>query len=288
MIKDGGGSFEITENNGRGARKGISALRLDIWSICDKILRKEGEISMEKTRVIMHGCNGAMGQVISRLAAQDEAVEIVAGIDIEDKGLYEYPVFTAAGECDIEADVVVDFSVAKAVDCLLAFVKERKLPLVLCTTGLSKEQLDTVGALSLEIPILRSANMSLGVNTLFKLVAAAAQVLANSGYDMEIVEKHHRKKLDAPSGTALAIADAMNEALDNAYTYKLDRSSERAPRGDKEIGIQALRGGTIVGEHEVFFCGEDEVVEIKHTAYSKAIFLKNQAPGMYNMADVIG
>lgn len=253
---------------------------------------------MEKTRVIMHGCNGAMGQVISRLAADDAAVEIVAGIDIEDKNLYEYPVFTEAAQCDVAADVIVDFSVAKAVNSLLAFARARRLPLVLCTTGLSDAQLDAAKALSLEVPVLRSANMSLGVNTVFKLVAAAAKVLANSGYDIEIVEKHHRKKLDAPSGTALAIADAMNEALDHAYTYKLDRSSERAPRGDKEIGIQALRGGTIVGEHEVLFCGEDEVLEIRHTAYSKAIFakgaikaaafLRDQAPGMYTMADVIG
>lgn len=253
---------------------------------------------MDKVKIIMHGCNGAMGQVISRLAAQDAAVEIVAGIDIEDKGLYDYPVFTSADKCDTAADVIVDFSVAKAVDSLLTFAGARKLPLVLCTTGLSQEQLDRARALSGEIPVLRSANMSLGVNTIFKLAAAAAQVLARSGYDMEIVEKHHNKKLDAPSGTALAIAEAMNEVLNHEYTYKLDRTSERARRDPKEIGIQAVRGGTIVGEHEVFFCGEDEVVEIKHTAYSKAIFgkgviqavifLKNQAPGMYNMADVIG
>lgn len=253
---------------------------------------------MDKVKIIMHGCNGAMGQVISRLAAQDPAVQIVAGIDIEDKGLFDYPIFTSADQCDTDADVIVDFSVAKAVDSLLAFAKARRLPLVLCTTGLSEAQLYQVTALSDEIPVLRSANMSLGVNIIFKLAAAAAQVLAKSGYDMEIVEKHHNKKLDAPSGTALAIAEAMNEVLDHAYTYKLDRSSERVRRDPKEIGIQAVRGGTIVGEHEVFFCGEDEVVEIKHTAYSKAIFgkgaiqaaifLKDQAPGMYTMADVIG
>ena len=159
-------------------------------------------------------------------------------------------------------------------------------------------QLESVTMASRTIPVLRSANMSLGVNTLFKLAAAAAKVLASAGYDMEIVEKHHNKKLDAPSGTALAIAEAMNEAMNNEYTYKLDRSRERAKRDRREIGIQAVRGGTIVGEHEVFFCGPDEVVEIKHTAYSKAIFgkgaleaavfLKDKKPGMYSMADVIG
>ena len=253
---------------------------------------------MEKTKIIMHGCNGAMGQVISRLAAGDDSVEIVAGIDIADKGLTEYPVYTEAKDCAVEADVIIDFSVAKAVDGIVDYAIEHKIPLVLCTTGLSTEQLAKVEAASKEIAVLRSANMSLGVNTVFKLVAAAAQILAKSGYDIEIVEKHHNKKLDAPSGTALAIADAMNEVLNSEYTYKLDRSQERARRGDKEIGIQAVRGGTIVGEHEVFFCGEDEVVEIKHTAYSKAIFgkgaikagvfLKGKAAGMYTMADVIG
>ncbi len=253
---------------------------------------------MKKTRVIMHGCNGAMGQVISRLAAEDEGIEIVAGIDISKKELNGYPVFEKPELCHIEADVIIDFSVAQAVDGILAYAIDRKLPIVLCTTGLSEQQLNNVHEAAEKIPVLRSANMSLGVNTLFKLVAAAAQVLANSGYDIEIVEKHHNKKLDAPSGTALAIADAMNEALNNEYMYKLDRSAQRVRRGDKEIGIQAVRGGTIVGEHEVFFCGEDEVVEIKHTAYSKAIFgkgalkaaiyLADKTSGLYTMADVIG
>lgn len=253
---------------------------------------------MSKTKIIMHGCNGAMGQVISRLAAQSDSVEIVAGLDIADKGLYEYPVFVNPVDCQVEADVIVDFSVAKAVDGLLTFALERKLPLVLCTTGLSEAQLKRVEEVSETIPVLKSANMSLGVNTVFKLVAAAAKILAHSGYDIEIVEKHHNQKLDAPSGTALAIADAMNDVLNHEYTYKLDRSSIREKRDPKEIGIQAVRGGNIVGEHEVLFCGTDEVVEIKHTAYSKAIFakgameaavfLKDKKPGRYTMADVIG
>ncbi len=253
---------------------------------------------MSKTRIIMHGCNGAMGQVISRLAAEDDSVQIVAGLDIADQGRYDYPVYVDPANCRVEADVIVDFSVAAAADGLMDFARARRLPLVLCTTGLSDAQLEKVHALSKELPVLRSANMSLGVNTLFKLVAQAASILAKAGYDMEIVEKHHNKKLDAPSGTALAIADAINEAMDHAYHYKLDRSAQRARRDPKEIGIQAVRGGTIVGEHEIFFCGEDEVVEIKHTAYSKAIFgkgaiaaahfLKDQKPGLYSMADVIG
>lgn len=249
-------------------------------------------------KIIMHGCNGAMGQVITKLAAEDKDAEITAGIDRVDNRENSYPVFTSCDACDVEADVIVDFSVAQAVDGVLAYALKRKMPLVLCTTGLSEKQLEDVKTASAQIPILRSANMSLGVNTVFKLAAAAAKILGEVGYDIEIVEKHHNKKMDAPSGTALAIADAINEAMDDRYTYKLDRSAERARREANEIGIQAVRGGTIVGEHEVLFCGPDEVIEIKHTAYSKAIFgkgaiqaaqfLKGKKPGMYQMSDVIG
>ena len=245
-------------------------------------------------KIIMHGCNGAMGQVITKLAAEDKDAEITAGIDRVDNRENPYPVFTSCDACDVE----VDFSVAQAVDGVLAYALKRKMPLVLCTTGLSEKQLENVKTASAQIPILRSANMSLGVNTVFKLAAAAAKILGEVGYDIEIVEKHHNKKMDAPSGTALAIADAINEAMDDRYTYKLDRSAERARREANEIGIQAVRGGTIVGEHEVLFCGPDEVIEIKHTAYSKAIFgkgaiqaaqfLKGKKPGMYQMSDVIG
>ena len=243
-------------------------------------------------KIIMHGCNGAMGQVITKLAAEDKDAEITAGIDRVDNRENPYPVFTSCDACDVEADVIVDFSVAQAVDGVLAYALKRKMPLVLCTTGLSEKQLEDVKTASAQIPILRSANMSLGVNTVFKLAAAAAKILGEVGYDIEIVEKHHNKKMDAPSGTAI------NEAMDDRYTYKLDRSAERARREANEIGIQAVRGGTIVGEHEVLFCGPDEVIEIKHTAYSKAIFgkgaiqaaqfLKGKKPGMYQMSDVIG
>lgn len=249
------------------------------------------------TKFIMHGCNGAMGQVITRLAKEEPEAEIVAGIDIQDNIDNGYPVFTKIEECDVPADVIVDFSVAKAVDGVVDYAVNRKLPLVLCTTGLSEEQLAHVEAASKQIAILRSANMSLGVNTVFKLAALGAQVLAQAGYDIEIVEKHHNQKLDAPSGTALAIAHAINEVLNKEYVYKLDRSQERAKRDKKEIGIQAVRGGNIVGEHEVLFCGPDEVIEIKHTAYSKGIFgkgaisaaafLKDKEPGMYTMSNVI-
>jgi len=249
-------------------------------------------------RIILHGCNGAMGRVITELAAEDGDVDIAAGIDKNDGGGKAYPVFASPAQCDVPADVIVDFSVAKAVDDILAYAVEKKLPIVLCTTGLSEKQTADVRSASEKIPVLRSANMSLGVNAVFRLAAMAAEILADRGYDIEILEKHHHRKLDAPSGTAIAIADAINEAMGGRYHYKLDRSSEYKKRDADEIGIQSLRGGNIVGEHEVLFCGTDEVIEIRHTAYSRAIFgkgalsaaafIRGKEPGLYQMSDVIG
>ena len=249
-------------------------------------------------KMIMHGCNGAMGQVITKLASEDNDAEIVAGIDCADNRENPYPVFTSCDACDVDADVIVDFSVAQAVDGVLAYALKRKMPLVLCTTGLSDKQLEDVKAASSQIPVLRSANMSLGVNTVFKLAAAAAKILGEAGYDIEIVEKHHNQKVDAPSGTAIALADSINEARGGEYEYVYDRSQVRKKRDKKELGISAVRGGTIVGEHEVIFAGIDEVIEFKHTAYSKSVFAKGaveaakflagKPAGMYDMADVIG
>ena len=249
-------------------------------------------------RIIMHGCNGHMGQVISGLVAQDPNAEIVAGIDIADQGKNTYPVYTNMKECQVEADAIIDFSSAKAVDALLDYSVERQIPVVVCTTGLSDEQLAKVQETARKVAVLRSANMSLGVNTLLKLIQDAARVLAPAGFDMEIVEKHHKLKLDAPSGTAIALADSLNEAMDNQYHYVYDPSQKREKRDDKEIGISAVRGGTIVGEHEIIFAGADEVIEFKHTAYSKAIFgkgaieaakfLAGKPAGKYDMSDVIG
>lgn len=248
-------------------------------------------------RVLMHGCNGKMGQVISRMIAETEGMELVAGVDRFLGRENPYPVFESIDACDVPADVAIDFSNASAVDGLLESCVRKKLPVVLCTTGLSEEQLQKVKETSEKIAVLRSANMSLGVNLLLKLLKDATKVLAPAGFDVEIVEKHHNQKVDAPSGTAIALADSVNEALDNEYTYKYDRSSERKKREKKEIGIVAVRGGNIVGEHEVIYAGEDEVIEFKHTAYSKAIFAKGavaaagflagKEPGLYDMSDVI-
>ena len=248
-------------------------------------------------KIIMHGCNGHMGQVISGLVEKDPDAEIVAGIDVADQGKNSYPVYTNMEECQVEADALIDFSSAKATDALLASCEKRHLPVVLCTTGLSEEQLAKVEETARNVAVLKSANMSLGINTLMKLLQDAAKVLAPAGFDIEIVEKHHNQKVDAPSGTALAMADSINEALDNEYRYTYDRSQVREKREKKEIGISAVRGGTIVGEHEVIFAGEDEVIEFKHTAYSKAVFakgaveagkfLKGKGAGLYDMSDVI-
>ena len=231
-------------------------------------------------KIIMHGCNGHMGQVISGIVEKDPDAEIVAGIDIADQGKNSYPVFTDIDACQVEADAIIDFSSAKATDKLLEYSAAK------------------VEETSRKVAVLKSANMSLGINTLLKLVQDAAKVLAAAGFDMEIVEKHHRLKLDAPSGTALALADSINEAMDNQYHYVYDRSTVRQKRDAKEIGISALRGGTIVGEHEVIFAGTDEVIEFKHTAYSRSVFgkgaveaakfLAGKESGMYDMSDVVG
>ena len=248
-------------------------------------------------RVIMHGCNGKMGQVITNLIAADSEVELVAGVDAFDDGHNTYPVFKNIKDCDVEAECIIDFSAAVAVDALLDYCVEKQIPCVLCTTGLSQEQLEKVKAASEKVAILKSANMSLGINLLLKLLKKATDVLAPAGFDIEIVEKHHNLKVDAPSGTALALADSINEELSNEYEYVYDRSGRREKRPVKEIGISAVRGGTIVGDHDVIFAGADEVVTFSHTAYSKGVFgkgavqaakfLAGKPAGMYDMSNVI-
>ena len=250
------------------------------------------------TKIIMHGCNGKMGRVITDICKEDPEVEIVAGVDPFDGVAQDYPVFKSIDACDVSADCIIDFAAAAAVDGLLAYAVEKKIPVVLCTTGLSEEQIAKMKESAADVAILKSANMSLGINTIMKLLKDAANVFAPAGFDIEIVEKHHNQKVDAPSGTALALADSINEARDGAYEYVYDRSQVRKKRDKKELGISAVRGGNIVGEHEVIFAGLDEVIEIKHTAYSKSVFAKGaveaakflagKPAGMYDMAGVIG
>lgn len=250
--------------------------------------------------IILRGCNGKMGQVISDIVKNDAQSQIVAGVDLtpkEDRA-NSYPVYEHLAECRERADVVIDFSSPKGLTELLNFCREKKLPIVLCTTGFSNEQLAEIEESAKEIAILRSANMSLGINTLAKLAEAAAKIFAEAGFDIEIVERHHNRKVDAPSGTALLLADRINTALSGEYHYTYDRSGRRQARDHKEIGISAVRGGTIVGEHEIIFAGRDEVIELKHTAYSREVFgtgavqaakfLAGKKAGIYDMQGMVG
>lgn len=247
--------------------------------------------------VILHGCNGRMGQMLSELISKDEEMKVVAGIEPSGEAKNDYPVYKSFDELKETADVIIDFSTASAIDSLLSYCEKTHTPLVLCSTGLSEAQLDRVERLAKVSAVLVSANMSLGINVLLKLLKNVTKTLYGNGFDIEIVEKHHNQKLDAPSGTALALADVMKEELDD-ISYNLDRSKVRKKRERNEIGISAVRGGTIVGEHEVIFAGTDEVIEIKHTAYSRAIFAKGamsaakflsgKSAGKYSMSDVIG
>ena len=249
-------------------------------------------------RMILHGCGGAMGRAVTEMAESREDISIAAGIDITGKGWGEYPVYTSFADCGETADAVVDFASAKAVDGLLDYCGRTKTPVVLCTTGLSEEQQRRVEETAGTAAVLQSANMSLGVNLLLKLVEAGARALAPAGFDMEIVETHHSRKLDAPSGTAIALAEAANRAMGDAYHYVYDRSGRRQKRDPREIGISSVRGGSIVGEHDVIFAGMDEIVTLSHTAFSRsifakgaleaAVFLAGKEPGLYSMADVLG
>lgn len=245
------------------------------------------------TKIIMHGCNGRLGQVVCKLVASRKDTEIVAGIDPHLSLPNTFPVFTSIDECDITADVIIDFSTAKAVRPLIEAALAKKLPVVVCTTGLSPEDIDFLTQASTQLPIFFSANMSLGINLLISLAKRATEILADSGFDIEIIEKHHNQKIDAPSGTALAIANAITDTLDETYGLCFDRSTVREKRPKNEIGIHAVRGGTIVGEHDILFAGTDEVITLSHSATSKevfavgaikaAIFLAPKSPGLYNM-----
>lgn len=265
-------------------------------------------------RVLLHGCNGKMGQVMTRVIAETPDMEIVSGVDKTaphasgfggDQGVNLYPVYgsledaTAAAGAGF-ADILIDFSHHTALDSLLAFGIERNVPLLICTTGFTPEEKARMKEASSRIPILNSANMSLGVNLLLSLVKQAALLLHDT-FDIEIIEKHHNQKVDAPSGTALMIADAIGDALDDSAgvnaEYVFGRHSKNERRQKNQIGIHAVRGGAIVGEHNVVFAGQGEVVEISHTALSRDVFaygavnaarfLARQKPGLYSMKDVI-
>ncbi|TYQ13267.1 UNVERIFIED_CONTAM: dihydrodipicolinate reductase [Acetivibrio alkalicellulosi] len=246
--------------------------------------------------ILLSGCNGKMGQVITRLASQKNDLKIVAGYDAYTSIENTYPVFKDLNKCDVKIDVIIDFSHPAALENILEFAVSHKIPSVIATTGLSSTQVKSLEEASKYIPVFFSANMSIGVNLLLNLVKKASKVLQKD-FDIEIVEKHHNLKIDAPSGTALAIADAANSVLDEQHEYIFDRHSRRKKRNKNEIGIHAVRGGTIVGDHSVIFAGNDEIIEINHIAMSKdifaegslnaSVFLSGKSPGMYNMDNLI-
>lgn len=236
-----------------------------------------------------------MGRVVESICAADPQVSVVAGFDILGSNDRDFPVYTSPDQFSGQADAVIDFSHPSALSALLSFCKSRNIPAVLATTGYSPEQLAEIDEAAKIVPIFRSANMSLGINVVVELIKKAASIL--EGYDIEIVERHHNRKVDAPSGTALMLADAAASAVSYDAEYVYDRHSVRHPRDKQEIGISAVRGGTIVGDHEVIFAGRDEVIELHHHAASREIFangavkaakfIAGKAPKLYSMAELV-
>lgn len=247
-------------------------------------------------KVILSGCNGKMGQVITSIVEENEGMEIVCGIDVNNVSKNDYPVVSSPFDFSGDADVIIDFSHPSSLENILSYATEKNTPVVVCTTGLSSEQMNKICDAANKVPVFFSANMSLGVNLMIDLVTRAAKILEES-FDIEIVEKHHNQKIDAPSGTALAIADAISESLSEPSEYVYDRHSVRRKRKKREIGIHAVRGGTIVGDHSVIFAGKDEIIEIKHNAASREVFavgavraskfIIGKSPKLYNMKDLV-
>ncbi len=247
------------------------------------------------TKILLSGCCGRMGRFVAEAIKNRKDCEIVAGIDIIDDSSIGFPVFGSYDEVNIKADVIIDFSNISLLPSLIEYATKTNTAIVLATTGLSDEQIITVEKAAETVPIFFSYNMSLGVSLLCELSKVAARVLG-TGYDVEIIEAHHNQKLDAPSGTAIMLGNAIKEEMPDAY-FEYDRHSKREKRHTNEIGIHAIRGGTIVGEHQVMFAGTDEIVTLSHSARSRAIFangavnaavfLKNKDNGIYNMSDLV-
>lgn len=236
-------------------------------------------------KILLSGCNGRMGRAVAELCENNNEITITAGLDANPVKMGSFPVYADPMEFGGYADCVVDFSHTSALDVLLGFCVRKKLPLVLCTTGHSEEQQAAITAASKEIPIFRSANMSYGVHVLKDLVVQAAKALGSS-FDIEIIERHHNQKLDAPSGTAIALYDAVADALTYEPVPVYDRHDERRARNKNEIGMHAVRGGTIVGEHEIVFAGHGEVITISHSALSREIFAAGAVKAAIFMSDV--
>lgn len=247
-------------------------------------------------RLFLSGCLGRMGKVITEIAAADDGLLIVAGSDINSNPASKFPVFTNPLDCTVDFDVLIDFSNPSVLSDLIAMLKRTKKPSVICTTGLTAEHIALIEAASSEIALFRSGNMSLGINLLIKLAADAAALLYPA-FDIEIIEAHHNQKIDAPSGTALMLADGINERLDHTLTYVYDRSTVRQKRAVNELGMHSIRGGTIVGEHTVLFAGSDELITLHHSAQSRSVFasgavaaarfVAGKPAGLYSMNELI-
>ena len=248
------------------------------------------------TNIVIIGACGKMGRVIADICASRDDVKVIAGVDLFGQSYSDFPVVKSFGELSERPDVIIDFSNPSALDDLLGFCKNENVPVVIATTGYSKEQIEKINEAAAVIPVFFTFNLSLGINLLAQLAKKAVSVLGGQ-FDIEIIEKHHNQKIDAPSGTAIMLANAINEEAGDKYELVYDRHSVRAKRKQNEIGMHAIRGGTIVGEHEILFAGRDEVISLKHEAHSKsvfaagsvnaAIFLSKKSAGMYDMSDML-
>lgn len=247
------------------------------------------------TDIIIQGINGRMGKVLCELIAQRDDCRIVGGVDVSAQS-GPIPVAASLEELNVKADVIIDFSTPEATKSMLRYCQSTGTACVVCTTGLDEECSELIQQTIEKAPVFKSANMSMGINLLAELAQKAAQALGMD-YDIEIIEKHHHNKVDAPSGTALLLADEINEATNNRYHYVYDRHSVRQKRDPYEMGLHAIRGGSIVGDHEILFCGPDEVITLSHSAGSRAVFangainaavfLTSQENGLYNMKDLM-
>ncbi len=245
--------------------------------------------------ILLNGANGRMGKEVIMAAQNQENMNIVCGFDREENFLGEFPVYNDTQNIKENIDVIIDFSVPAATFKILEFAKTNKIPVVIATTGFSKEELEKVEEISKELPIFRSSNMSLDINLMASLVQKIAEVLKEA--DIEIIETHHNKKIDSPSGTAILLADAINEVFNNEKEYNFDRMNKREKRDKKEIGFSSIRGGNVVGEHTVQFFSDNETLEITHKSYSRQVFAEgalkaakfivDQKNGLYNMKNLV-
>jgi 4-hydroxy-tetrahydrodipicolinate reductase len=245
-------------------------------------------------KILLNGCNGKMGRVISEMAKESTIVSIAAGVDKNSSNL-DYPCYNSIAECENDVDVILDFSRPDALDSLCQYSKEKNIPIVFCTTGYSSEQLSKIHSLSEEIPVFHSANMSIGVNVVNNILKSISNMLYKD-FDIEVIEKHHNQKVDAPSGTALLLANTIKDSI-KEETILVNGRQGISKRQPNEIGIHAIRGGNIIGDHEIIFAGTGECIEIKHTAISRDVFavgalkaceyIYGKQKGLYSMDNVV-